>query len=131
MPIVLTFIFRNKKTNTCLLIDISFPVAGNILSNQAEKLTKYSDLRVEISRIWQCRTLVVPEVLGALGTGHAGIAQSRYKPVFTGEGMFNLSLFNSCQSSIFKLLELGILKYVLSFNYIVMTSLHVYFVGET
>ena len=27
------------------------------------------------SRMWQCRTQVVPVVLGALGTVHAGIAQ--------------------------------------------------------
>ena len=41
----------------------------------AEKLAKYGDLRVEVSRMWQCRTQVVPVVLGALGTVHAGIAR--------------------------------------------------------
>ena len=63
---------RNKKTNTCLLIDISCPADGNIGKKHAEKLAKYSDLRVEISRMWHCRTLVVPVVLGVLGTvpGH-------------------------------------------------------------
>ena len=65
----------NKKTNTCLLIDISCPADGNIGKKHAEKLAKYSDLRVEISRMWHCRTLVVPVVLGALGTMHAGIAR--------------------------------------------------------
>ena len=60
--------FRKKKTNTCLLIDISCPADGNIARKQAEKLTKYSDLRVEVSRMWQCRTLVVPVVSGELGT---------------------------------------------------------------
>ena len=43
--------FRNKKTNTCLLIDISCPADGNVIRKQAEKLTKYSDLRVEVSRM--------------------------------------------------------------------------------
>ena len=51
---------RNRKTNTCLLIDISCPADGNIGKKHAEKLAKYSDLRVEISRMWHCRTLVVP-----------------------------------------------------------------------
>ena len=68
---------RNRKTNTCLLIDISCPADGNIGKKHAEKLAKYSDLRVEISRMWHCRTLVVPVVLGALGTVHAGIRSSR------------------------------------------------------
>ena len=63
--------FRNKKTNACLLIDISCPADGNIARKQAEKLTKYSDLRVKVSRILQCGTLVVPVVLGVLSTVHA------------------------------------------------------------
>ena len=50
---------RNRKTNTCLLIDISCPADGNIGKKYAEKLAKYSDLRVEISRMWHCRILVV------------------------------------------------------------------------
>ena len=42
---------RNMKTNTCLFIDISCPADGNIGKKHAEKLAKYSDLRVEISRM--------------------------------------------------------------------------------
>ena len=64
---------RNKKTNTCLLIDISCPANGNIGKKHVEKLAKYSDLRVEIMRMWHCQTLVVPVVLGALGTVHASL----------------------------------------------------------
>ena len=64
---------RNKKTSCCLLIDISCPADGNIGKKHAEKLAKNSDLRVEIRRMWHCRTLVVPVVLGALGTVHTGI----------------------------------------------------------
>ena len=67
--------FRKKKTNTCLLIDIICPADGNIARKQAETLTKYSDLRVEVSRMWQCRILVVPVALRALGTVHEGIAR--------------------------------------------------------
>ena len=67
--------FRNKDTNSCLVIDISCVVDGNIDRKQAEKLTKYSDLRVEVSRMWQRRTLIVPVVFEALGTVHAGIAR--------------------------------------------------------
>ena len=66
---------RDKKANTCLLIDISCPADGNVGMKHAEKLAKYGDLRVEVSRMWQCRTHVVPVVLGALGTVHAGIAR--------------------------------------------------------
>ena len=45
---------KDKKANTCLLIDISCPADGNVGRKYAEKLAKYGDLRVEISRMWQC-----------------------------------------------------------------------------
>ena len=67
--------FRNGKTNTCLLINISCPANGNIARKQNDNLTKCSDLRVEVSHMWQCWTWVVPVVLGALSTVHAGIAR--------------------------------------------------------
>ena len=64
----------NEKTNNCLPINISCPANGNIGKKHAEKSAKYSNLRVEISRMWHFGTMVVPVVLGALGTVHAGIA---------------------------------------------------------
>ena len=72
MPIDICF--RIKKTNICLFINISCPGDGNIARKQTEKLTKYNDLRVEASRMWQCQTLADPVVLGALDTVHVGIA---------------------------------------------------------
>ena len=45
---------RDKKANTCLLIDISCLADGNVGRKHAEKLAKYGDLRVEVSRMWQC-----------------------------------------------------------------------------
>ena len=47
---------RDKKANTCLVIDISCPADGNVGRKHGEKLAKYGDLRVEISPMWQCQT---------------------------------------------------------------------------
>lgn len=66
---------RNKKTNSCLLIDISVPADDNVGRAYADKLAKYGDLRVEICRMWHCQSRVIPVILGALGTVHAGIAR--------------------------------------------------------
>ena len=52
-----------------------FLLMATLARKHAEELAKYSNLQVEISRMWHCRTLVVPVVLGALGTVHAGIAR--------------------------------------------------------
>ena len=36
-----------------------------------EKIGKYLDLKIEIKRIWKCKeVLIVPIVIGALGTVH-------------------------------------------------------------
>ena len=64
---------RDKKANTCLLIYISCPADGNAGRKHAEKLAKYGDLLVEISRMRKCRTRVVSEL--CMGTVHAGIAR--------------------------------------------------------
>ena len=65
----------HKKTNTCLLVDISCPADGYNGRKHDEKLAKYGDLRVEVSCKSKSRIQVVPVVLGALGTVHTGIAQ--------------------------------------------------------
>ena len=62
---------RNKKTNACLLIDISCPADGKIGKKHAEKLAKYSDLRVEISRMWH----LLSNTGSSGGLVHAGIAR--------------------------------------------------------
>ena len=73
MPIVITSILEIRRQTLVLLLISA--ADGNIARKHAKKLTKYSDLWAEVSRMWPCRTLVVPMVLGALGTVHAGIAQ--------------------------------------------------------
>ena len=63
---------RNRKTNTCLLIDISCPADGNIGKKHAEKLAKYSDLRVEISHV------ALSNTGGSGGLGSFGHSARRY-----------------------------------------------------
>ena len=65
---------RNRKTNTCLLIDISCPADGNIGKKHAEKLAKYSDLRVEISCMW----VALSNTGGSGGLGSFGHSARRY-----------------------------------------------------
>ena len=57
-----------QKTRECTLVDISMPSDTNIVSKTFEKICKYHDLQIEISRCWNMNTKVVPTVVGALGT---------------------------------------------------------------
>lgn len=60
-------VFHDKKNSICLLIDVSVPDDNNISAKEVEKISKYKDLEIEISRMWNTKTKVVPVVVGALG----------------------------------------------------------------
>ena len=50
------------------IIDISCPSDVNVLSKENEKITKYSGLRVELGKMWHCDCVVIPVVVGGLGS---------------------------------------------------------------
>ena len=60
-------VIKDLKQKTCFLIDMSVPADRNISVKEYEKLAKYKDLEIEISRMWQLRTITLPIVVGALG----------------------------------------------------------------
>ena len=57
-----------KNTNRCLIIDVACPVANNLILKRNEKLENYSELRLEIARMCDKETLIVPIIIGALGS---------------------------------------------------------------
>ena len=40
----------------------------NVIKNEAEKILKYKDLTIEIQRMWNVETKVIPVMIGATGT---------------------------------------------------------------
>ena len=57
-----------KEKRHCQIVDVAIPGDRNIVKKQAEKLTNYADLKIEISKMWDCSTVVIPIVIGALGS---------------------------------------------------------------
>ena len=47
----------------------------NISAKEFEKLSKYKDLQIEVERMWQFKTSIVPIVVGALGLVKKGTAK--------------------------------------------------------
>jgi hypothetical protein len=72
-------IFHDKLNKRCLLIDVSVPCDANISIKEVEKLSKYKDLEIEISRMWETKTRVIPVVVGALGTVRVGLQKYQAK----------------------------------------------------
>ena len=42
-----------------------------MIKNEADKILKYKDLTVEIQRMWNVKTKVMPVIIGALGLIHS------------------------------------------------------------
>jgi len=57
-----------EKEKTCLLINIVTPDNSNSNTKETEKLSKYKDLEIEISRMCKVRAKIVPIVPEALET---------------------------------------------------------------
>ena len=61
-------VIKDHKTRTCYLLDISTPSDRNLAKKETEKLSKYKDLEIEIARMWNMNTKVIPIIIGNLGT---------------------------------------------------------------
>ena len=61
-------IIKDKVNSTCKLIDMTVPCDKKVSSKEIEKKSKYKDLEIEIQRMWNMKTEVIPIVIGALDT---------------------------------------------------------------
>lgn len=58
----------NKVNNTGFLIDIAVPNTHNLQTTIAEKLSKYTELKDEITRLWRLhKVIIVPIVISSTG----------------------------------------------------------------
>ena len=60
-------VIRDKEKRKVYIIDISCPSDVNVKSKENEKITKYSGLRVELSKMWNSECIIIPIVVGGLG----------------------------------------------------------------
>ena len=65
--IIIIIIIRYNKKGTCILIDVAISVDRNVIKKEAEKILKYKDLTIEIQRMWNVKTRVIPVIIGATG----------------------------------------------------------------
>ena len=61
-------IVRDNKQVTCMLIDVSISGDRNVIKKDAEKILKCKDLKIEIQRMWNVKTKVIPIIIEATGT---------------------------------------------------------------
>jgi len=61
-------IIRDNLNGTCMLIDVAITGDRNVIKKEAEKILTYKDLTIEIQRMWNLKTKVIPVIIGATGT---------------------------------------------------------------
>ena len=60
-------IIRDNENGTCILIDIAISGDRNVIKKEAEKILKYKDITIEMQRMWNVKTKVIPVITGANG----------------------------------------------------------------
>ena len=59
----------NKNETRCAIIDIAIPGDMRVSEKEKEKIERYQELKTEIKRMWNIRSIkVIPVVVGALGS---------------------------------------------------------------
>ena len=61
-------IIRDNEKGTCVLIGVAISGERNVIKKEAEKILEYKDLTIEIERMWNVKTKVIPVTTGATGT---------------------------------------------------------------
>jgi len=51
-----------------MLIDVANSGDRNVIKKEFEKILKYNDLTIEIQRMWNVKTKVIPVIIGVIGT---------------------------------------------------------------
>ena len=58
----------NKLKRERQIIDFAIPCDQNIAIKEQAKIDKYQELRIELQKVWNFKVVVIPIVIGALGT---------------------------------------------------------------
>ena len=72
----ITIVFPNNKK--AFLVDIAIPGDSRLSSKLLEKQTRYTDLKIEIEKLWKVKCVIVPIVVGALGSIPANLTKCLY-----------------------------------------------------
>ena len=61
----LDIIMKNHEERTCVVMDVAVPSDQNISLKEFQKLSKYKDLEIEVTKIWKLKTKFIPVATGA------------------------------------------------------------------
>ena len=90
-------IIINKKKRICKIVDFAVLVDHRINLKESEKKDKYLDLARELKKQWNMKVMIVPIVIGALGTITKGLLKG-FRSWRTGRDYPNDSIAGNSQN---------------------------------
>ena len=73
-------VLLNKTIKSCKIIDIACPSDYNVIRKRTEKLQNYTDLAIEIRKLWKLNSVeIIPVIIGATGTIYNGMIDDLQK----------------------------------------------------
>jgi hypothetical protein len=60
-------IIRDNKKRNMYVKNVAISGVRSVIKKEAEKILKYKDLTIEIQRMWNVKTKVIPVTIGATG----------------------------------------------------------------
>ena len=75
MIIIIIIIIRDNEKGTYMLIKVAISGDRNVIKTKAENILKYKELTIEIQRMWNVKTKVIPVTIGANGTVSKSLKQ--------------------------------------------------------
>jgi hypothetical protein len=69
-------VVKDKHDNICYMIDVSVPKDSNVGLKELEKKSKYKDLEIEMSKMWNMKIVNIPIIIGSLGLIRKGMQQN-------------------------------------------------------
>ena len=77
-------IIINKRKRICKIVDFVVPADHRINLKESEKKDKCLDLARELKKLWNMKVMIVPIVIGALGTVTKGLLKGLEDLEFSG-----------------------------------------------
>ena len=61
-------VFHDFHRKTVFLIDVAIPGDCRLIAKVNEKMERYTDLKIELQRMWKVCVVIVPLIIGCLGS---------------------------------------------------------------
>ena len=96
--IIIIIIIIFFQTKTCKFLDMAVPSDRNTSVKVSEKLSKYKDLEIKTSQMWDMRTEMIPVIIGALGAVKKGL--ETYLGRIPGQISIRNRFFYACSTTL-------------------------------